>query len=94
MPLITTGAEPKMQGIRQRKSMAMGDGPLPGNDVNIASPASRMMPHPDRDMDTSKTMSDSDRAHTPPTSTGSTRMAMPGTIDHGPHNHRTGKKAY
>ena len=60
-------------------SMADAD-PYPGG-------AGDVVPDPNRSMDKGKTMSDGDRAHSGPVGTGrSGRMAMPGTVDHGPHN--------
>ena len=77
-----------MKYVGQRKNMAMGDGPMPGNTLSVPYMGTGAITHPDRNMDTGKTMQPSERMGKPPVSAGSGRMAKTGEVDHGPHNYR------
>lgn len=50
------------------------------------------VPHPDRNMDSGKAMSDSARATGPTMARGAGMMGSQRNSDHGPHNHPAGKR--
>ena len=65
--------------ISPRKKMAEGSG-----DFNV-EPIGRPIPHPDRNMDTSKAMPDATRNMDIPRGAG--KMGAQRMPDHGPHDH-------
>lgn len=85
-----------MKDVSPRKSMGMGDGMPTASSMGISTdkvPGTDAMEHADANMNTSKTLGDANRGHTPPMSSGrSGRMAMPGEVDHGPHYDKGGRR--
>ena len=65
---------------RKRMAGAAGD-----SDFGVGK-IGKPVAHPDRKMDTSKSMADADRATAPSMDRGAGKMAAERNSDHGPHN--------
>ena len=78
-----------IQPLMAPRKIAAGE----NSDGNFGvGPIGSPIAHPDRAMDTSKTLADAQRSTAPNASRGPGKVATERQADHGPHNHPAGKR--